>query len=514
MMDHLLVLPVVVPALLAAVLFTEGGNGTRFARGASLSGTAVLLVVALLLFERAAGGGIEVYSLGNWPAPFGIVLVLDRLSALLLVLTAVVALAALAYAVHGWDTRGRHFHALFQLQLMGINGAFLTGDLFNLFVFFEVLLIASYCLLVHGLGKPRLRAGVHYVVINLGGSTFFLIAIGLLYSVTGTLNMAHLAGRIAAASPEDIALVKASGLILFGVFGIKAAAFPLYFWLPAAYASACAPVAALFSLMTKVGVYAIVRVSTLVFGDGPFADPLQPWLPAVAMATLMLGSVGALGAESLARLVAYLTVASVGTMLIAVGLGTPGGLAAAIFYLTHSTLVIAALFLLVEILARQRGPLGDEIRPGPMLRTPTLIGLLFFIGAATAAGLPPSSGFFGKLMVLRSAQDLPLTAWTWSTVLLGGFAALIGCSRAGSMLVWSTASRAPIPDAHAPRSGEWLPIAALLLCGGLMVVFAAPLKSYSDAAALQLYTPRDYADAIIGPTPDPAPRPLFEGKSP
>jgi multicomponent K+:H+ antiporter subunit D len=394
---------------------------------------------------------------------------------------------------------------------MGLNGAFLTGDLFNLFVFFEVLLIASYCLLAHGLGAQRLRAGIHYVAINLTGSAVFLIAVSLLYSVTGTLNMAHLAERVAGVAEADLQIVQAAGLMLIGVFGVKAAAFPLYFWLPAAYSAASAPVAALFSLMTKVGVYSIVRVSALVFGAGPAADLTQPWLVVIAITTLLLGALGALAAGQMGRMVGYLTLSSVGMMLLAAGLGTPAALSAAIFYLTHSTLVIAALFLLVELVARQRGSVADAIRPGPALVRPGLTGLLFLVGAATVAGLPPSSGFLGKLMVLKSAQELPLAVWVWSAVLVASFVTLIGCARSGILLVWSSSPPATGGEAIPPRSGEWLPLAALLACGALMVAFAAPFKAYADAAAAQIYSPRDYAAAVIGATPDAAPRPLPAG---
>ena len=267
---------------------------------------------------------VQPYFVGDWPAPFGIVLVLDRLAALMLAIAAVIALAALAAAVAGerpWDARGRFFHPLFQFQLMGLNGAFLTGDLFNLFVFFEVLLVASYCLLLHGQGDARLRAGLHYVVVNLAASALFLVGVALLYSITGTLNLADLALRVPRVPPPDAPLVRAAALLLLVVFGVKAAAFPLYLWLPRAYAAAAAPVAALFALMTKVGVYSIVRVHGVVFGPdaGEAALVAAPWLAPAALATALLGVVGALAAPTLGRMAAYLTVASVGTLLIAVG---------------------------------------------------------------------------------------------------------------------------------------------------------------------------------------------------
>ncbi|MEX0760599.1 MAG: proton-conducting transporter membrane subunit, partial [Tistlia sp.] len=260
-MNHWIVVPVILPAMLAPLLVLAVRHSLTLQRVFSAVGTAALVAVSLGLALRAAGGGPEIYELGNWPAPFGIVLVLDRLSALMLLLTGLLAAAVLTYAISsGWDARGRHFHPLFQFQLMGVNGAFLTGDLFNLFVFFEVLLIASYGLMLHGGGAERLKAGVQYIVVNLAGSTLFLFAVGTIYAVTGTLNMADLAVKVQQVAPGDEALLRVGALLLLVVFAVKAALVPLHFWLPGTYANAPAPVAALFAIMTKVGAYSIIRV--------------------------------------------------------------------------------------------------------------------------------------------------------------------------------------------------------------------------------------------------------------
>jgi multicomponent K+:H+ antiporter subunit D len=512
-MNHLVVLPAVLPALTAAALLLLGRNRPAAARALSLATTAALLAVAAALLWQAAGGTQQVYVLGDWPAPFGIVLVADRLSTLLVALTSLVGFAALTYAVQGWDARGEHFHPLFQLQLMGLNGAFLTGDLFNLFVFFEVMLIASYCLLLHGLGAPRLRAAVHYVSINLAGSAVFLIAVSLLYSVTGTLNMAHLAERVSVLSAADLVLAHAAGLLLLGVFAVKGALFPLYFWLPGAYASASAPVAALFSIMTKVGVYAIVRVFTLVFGDGieTTADLVRPWILPAALATLGLAAIGALAAQRLSGLLSYLTVGSVGSMLIATALGSPAGLSAALYYLVHSTLAIAALFLLADVLARQRGAAADSLRPGPAIPQSTLLGIAFLVAAATVAGLPPFSGFIGKLMILQSAQRTSAVAWVWATVLGASFVSVLACARAGSLLMWTVSTQASAPRAAPARSAEWLPFVVLLACGTLLVAYAAPVQRYTAATAAQVVERDRYIAAVLGAARDRAPRPLPPG---
>ena len=272
-MNPLVIAPALLPLLAAILLLLLRHPNLRLRRWVSLVAVLGQVGLALALMAAVSAGDILVYALGHWPAPFGIVLVADRLTAWMLVITSLLALFALLYAIRGDDATGRHFHILFQLQLFGLNGAFLTGDLFNLFVFFEILLLASYGLLLHGGGRERTRAGLHFVVINLLGSTLFLFAVGTLYGVLGALNMADLAVKVAATPAENVALVRAAGLLLFGVFALKAALLPFYLWLPAAYTHTSAAVAALFAIMTKVGAYSILRVYTLIFGAnaGPAA---------------------------------------------------------------------------------------------------------------------------------------------------------------------------------------------------------------------------------------------------
>ncbi|MDR0808392.1 MAG: monovalent cation/H+ antiporter subunit D, partial [Gemmobacter sp.] len=265
MSGHWIILPVLLPALTGALCLLALRERLALARIASTAATLLLLLTGIGLMRET---GAEAYFLGDWPAPFGIVLVRDRLAALMVTLAALLALIAQCHAMaSGEDARGRHFHALWQFQLMGLNGAFLTGDAFNLFVFFEVLLIASYGLMVHGGGAARLKAGVQYVVVNLVGSTLFLLALATVYSVTGTLNMADLAVKLPLLPEGDFALVRLAGAMLLAVFALKAALVPLHVWLPATYAEAPAPVAALFAVMTKVGVYAALRFLTLIFPE-------------------------------------------------------------------------------------------------------------------------------------------------------------------------------------------------------------------------------------------------------
>ncbi|KSW26558.1 MULTISPECIES: monovalent cation/H+ antiporter subunit D [unclassified Pseudomonas] len=494
-MNHLLIAPVLLP-LFAGCLLLLAGHASRAARGISLLATLALLPTAALLLQQAAGGQVQFYALGNWQPPFGIILVLDRLSALMLLANAVLASFALLYALRGDDRRGKHFHALFQFQLLGLNGAFLTGDLFNLFVFFEILLIASYALLLHGGGAGRVRAGVHYVVLNLVGSAFFLIAVGTLYGVTGTLNMADMAVRVAQLGAADAPLVRAAALLLLVVFGLKAALLPLYFWLPRAYAEASAPVAALFSIMTKVGIYSILRVYTLIFGDhaGELANLAQAWLWPLALAGILVGTFGTLAATRLQGLLAYLVVVSAGTQLAVLALGSAQSLAALLFYLLHSTWVVGGLFLLADLIARQRGDKAGQLVQGPALLQPQLLGALFFVGAIAVAGLPPFSGFFAKLLILRSASGGEALA-LWAVVLGSGLLVTVTLSRAGSTLFWNT-GRSVLGNAERDPL-RLLAAVALLAAAVLLVLFAKPLQGYLQATAEQLLDVDLYRRAIL-----------------
>ncbi|MDZ4093640.1 MAG: monovalent cation/H+ antiporter subunit D, partial [Paracoccaceae bacterium] len=452
-MNHWIIAPVVLPAVLAPLIVLGMRHDLILQRVFSLAGTAALVLIGAGLLYHASANPPEVYFLGNWPAPFGITLVLDRLSAIMVTLTAVLALLVQLYAVStAWDTHGRHFHVLFQFQLMGICGAFLTGDAFNLFVFFEVLLIASYGLMIHGGGRDRLRAGLQYVAFNLLGSTLFLFALATIYAVTGTLNMADLAVKVALLPKEDAALIRVAGVLLILVFAIKGALVPLHFWLPATYARAPGPVAALFAVMTKVGAYAVIRVCTLIFPpDTPatgtlFADLLLP----AALVTLVLGAVGVLGAVSLARLVAFATIASMGTLFVAIAQFTPQSTAAALYYLIHSTFAGATLFLVADLVTDRRKE--DGLRQAlPPIAQNGLIAALFFAGAIATAGMPPLSGFLGKLLILDAIRG-PGMALIWGSVLITSLIMIMGFSRAGSTLFWKSHASATLdPPHHRPE---------------------------------------------------------------
>ncbi|MCT2539893.1 monovalent cation/H+ antiporter subunit D [Sedimentimonas flavescens] len=499
-MDHWIVAPVVLPAFLAPLIVLWMRFDLRSQRVFSVAGMTALVALAIALAVSASTNGPEVYRLGNWEAPFGIVLVLDRLSALMLLLTSVLGLAVVLYSIgSGWDKRGWHFHSLMQFQMMGINGAFLTGDAFNLFVFFEVLLIASYGLMIHSGGEARLKAGVQYVVYNLAGSTLFLFALGTIYSVTGTLNMADLAQKVAVMPASETGLLRVGAGLLMLVFAVKAALVPFQFWLPATYTNAPGPVAALFAIMTKVGVYAIVRIYTLVFPAGGTIGWLaqEVLLPAAAI-SLIIGMIGVLGARDMGRTVAYSVIGSVGTMMLAFAQFTEGATGAGLYYMVHSTLAAAALFLIVDLVRERRGAAGLAITPVPPIRNAGLIAGMFFAGAIAMAGMPPLSGFIGKLMILDATRG---QWWLWGVVLVTSLIAIVGFGRAGSTVFWK--AHAAAGDQPEPTRDASSPGLAFTATGGLiaglvaLTVFAGPTTAWLNATAQQLYTPSAYIDAVM-----------------
>ena len=500
-MTHWLIAPIVLPALLAPFIVLAARYHIGIQRVFSIAGVVTLIAIAAGLAWGAADGTVMLYLLSDWAAPFGIVLVGDRLSTMMVLLTAVLALFVLIYAIaSGWDDRGRHFHALFQFQLMGIMGAFLTGDLFNLFVFFEVLLIASYGLMIHAGGDARLRAGVQYVLFNLIGSTLFLFALGAIYAETGTLNMADLANRVALIGPEGTVGIRVAAVLLLLVFAIKAAVVPLHFWLPSSYAEAPAPVAALFAIMTKVGAYAIIRVYTMIFPPGleATAGLHEQWLLPAALISLGVGMVGVLAAKRLDRLAAFSIIGSMGMVMISISLFSPEGIAAALYYIVHSTLAGAALFLISDLVRTGRGNLN--LTPQPPVAGAALTAGLFFAGAIAMAGLPPLSGFLGKLLVLDAAYGTDLMVWIWVIVLGSSLISILGFARAGSIVFWKSQSVAPPQDAPvmtAPSTMSYVAVGGLISLLAVHTIFAGQVHGYTTAIAAQLFEPDPYITTVL-----------------
>lgn len=532
LLRHLIVLPVVVPLVAGAVMmFLSEARRTARVTLALVSVLIQLAVGAVLLYLTSDAApwiwaeGVGVYAIGGWPAPFGIVLVVDRLSAVMVTLGAVVALSTLVYSVARWDRPGQPFHSLFQFLAMGLNGAFLTGDLFNLFVFFEVLLAASYGLLLRGAGAPRVKLGLHYVAVNLVASFLFLIGVALIYGVAGTLNMADLAGRAAALAPADRALFDAGAAIMGIAFLVKAGSWPLNFWLPGAYSVAVAPAAASFAMLTKMGLYAVLRVGTLIEED----ETLWAALFYIGLATLATSTVGMLAAKHLARLVSYSVIVSMGLLLMALGLRIEALTAPVLFYLIVSVLTTSTFFMLTGMTDRTRvtdppvSPDDDAmpLPPSPYvaygIREPSVyempegsgvalpaamafLGMAFVSCTLLVAGLPPLPGFLAKFALLSTAFDAapagsaPAGIWALCiAVLLSGLAGVVALSRIGMRLFWSVAAR----TTPRLRVLEAAPVAVLvLICLGLSVL-ANPVTRYLESAARSLHEPHTYIRVVL-----------------
>lgn len=488
-MQHLSIFPVLIPLLFGAIMLLPPiSRNINYQRIASVIGTLFMLMSTATLLYKVNAEGVQLYALGGWQAPFGIALVADRVSSLMVLLTSFMSFAIMLYAVSGQDKGGAYFHPLFMFQIMGINGAFLTGDIFNLFVFFEVLLIASYALLIHAGGKQKTQATLHYVILNLVGSSFFLFGLGILYGTLGTLNMADMAIKVGQLQGETATLAKTGALLLLVVFGLKAAMLPMHFWLPKTYASASAPVAALFAIMTKVGVYSIFRVYTVIFGEhaGELANIATPWLWPLALLTITIGSIGVFASPGIKTLSANLVIVSSGSLLACAAINSEEATSAALYYMVHSTLASAALFLLADVMSRQRGKAEDRFVRSRPFAQPRLLGFAFAILALSLVGMPPLSGFVGKIMILQATQSSTQTMWVWPLILLGSLAALIIFSRAGTTLFWRHNGNATA-EAEPAKKLEIAGIALLLLASPLLVLFGGDVSEYTQQAASYLH---------------------------
>ena len=508
---HLPAAAVALPLAVAALMLPFDERRHRLKAALSVSASLALLAVATALVVRAEAPVMHVYPLGSWPAPFGIVLVADRLSALMVLLAAALGAAALVFSIARWHRAGPHFHSLVHFLLAGLNGTFLTGDLFNLFVFFELLLVASYGLALHGSGTPRVRASLHYIVINLAASLLFLVGVSLMYGIAGSLNMADLAARLPQVPAADRALFEIGAAALGIAFLVKAGMWPLGFWLPSTYAAASAPAAALFSILGKVGVYAVLRVWLVVFGGEAGAE----FLTYGGMATLAYGAAGVLSSQQLGRQAGFSVIVSSGILLGAAGLGGVATTGAAIYYLVVSTLGLAALFLLIELVERAREPgadvlavtadafgLADEPEPedevGVVIPAAmALLGLSFGAAALLVAGLPPLPGFVAKfalLATLLDAKPVPAAVWAFlALILLSGLAAIIGLGRAGIRIFWASEERS-VPRV---RVIEIAPVAALLAVCIALTVAAGPALRYMQEAARALHAPGAYIEEVL-----------------
>jgi multicomponent Na+:H+ antiporter subunit D len=496
-MNASLILPILLPLAggVAAILVKADVKRSFYL---SLVIAGMHVVAGGLLLHRVHVNGIFATQLGNWPAPFGITLVADRLSAVMVIITAVVNLAVTSYSRAEIDAAlvRRGYYCLLQILVCGICGSFLTGDIFNLYVWFEVMLMASFGLLILGQSKTQLGGGIKYVVINLLATLLFLAGVGMLYGLTGTLNMADLHEKVPLVANRG--LLAAIAMLFLAAFGIKAALFPLFFWLPAAYHTPPVSISAIFSgLLTKVGIYALLRVFTLVFGvDTAF---LYAVLPIMAALTMITGVLGAAAHNEFRRILSFHIISQVGYMLMGLAMQTSLALAGTIFYLVHHIVVKANLFLISGVAKRLQGSFELK-RLGGIYRRNGWIALLFFIPAFSLAGFPPLSGFWAKMILIRASLEIH-AYW------IAFVAAAVGLLTVYSMTkIWAEAFWKPAPKTNdTPQTAIrslpfWMvaPIAALTILTIVIGLGAEIVFQYAMQAAEELSHPQYYVTAVLG----------------
>lgn len=500
----LTVSPILVP-LATAALCAAAWRSVRLQRVISLTGAAALLACAILLVVRAAESGIAVAQMSDWPAPFGITLVVDHLSAIMVLAAAAMALAVAIYAFGDVDpVRERHgFHPVFQTLMVGVCGSFVTGDLFNMYVWFEVMLISSFMLLALGGTRAQIDGAIKYAALNLVATACFLTAVALLYGLTGTLNMADLAVRLK--EVRQTGIVTTVAVLFIIAFGMKGAVFPLFFWLPASYHTPAVAVQAIFAgLLTKVGVYALLRTFTLIFvGDVAWTHGLLLW---IAGLTMLAGALGALAVRDLRRALSWQVVAHIGYMVMGLALFTPLAVAGAVFYLVHDIVVKTNLFLGAGIARRLTGT--DDLRTmGGLFKATPLLAVAMFVPLASLAGFPPLSGFWSKLMLLQAG--LEKQAYVIAAVsLAAGLLTMWLVGRIWAELFWKDHPKDGVATfagmGAGTRAALLAPVfvlSAVTVCIGL---YAEPLMGFAEAAAFGLLDPSAYVEAVLGarePTP-------------
>jgi len=495
-MSWYLTLPLMTPAITAVFAFLY--RGKPVGRWISLFGAALGLLFAVLLMAQIIAHDVIVGRMGGWPPPFGIALVADLLSGIMVMLTAISGLAAALYAMGDVDKEMERmgFHSLLQLLLFGVTGAFLTGDLFNMYVWFEVLLISSFGLLVVGGRRDQIDGAVKYVTLNLVATLVFLSGLGLLYGATGTLNMADLHGKVAASEQQGLMTVIAMFFII--AFGMKAAVFPLYFWLPASYHTPAYTVSAIFAgLLTKVGVYALMRVFTLIFvGDVGYTHTILLW---IATLTMLFGVIGAAVQMDMRKILSFHIISQIGYMVLGLALYTPLALMGGIFYIVHHIVVKANLFLVAGVASRIAGS-SDLKKIGGLYKSAPFLAILFLIPAFSLSGFPPLSGFWAKLVIV----DATLQSEEW---IVAGVALFVGLLTIFSMTkIWALAFWKDHPDGLEPKLADLGDKRAFLvwpiigLCAVTLAIsfYPEPFAVIAERAATQLLSPDVYVNAVLG----------------
>lgn len=500
-MSWLLVLPIAVPFATAVLAFLFRANGPA-GRWLSIGGSVLLLAASVGLMLVVLQRGVIAAQMGGWPAPFGITLVADLLSAVMVVITAITGLAVAIYALADIDARREAlgYHVLFHVLLAGVSGAFLTGDLFNLYVWFEVMLIASFGLLVLGGDREQLDGGIKYVALNLVSTAMFLSGIGLLYGLTGTLNMADL--HVAVREVENTGLLTVVAVLFMVAFGVKAAVFPLFFWLPASYHTPPVAISAVFAgLLTKVGVYALIRMFTMVFTqDTGYTHGL---LLVIAVLTMLTGVLGAAAQNEFRKILSFHIVSQIGYMVLGLALYTPLALVGAVFYLVHHIIVKANLFLVSGIANRLTGSFSLA-SIGGLYKSSPLLAMLFLVPAFSLAGFPPLSGFWAKFLLVKASLDI-------GAYLVAGIALLVGILTVFSMTkIWAEVFWKPHPAGVDPalrlvgrgdRMALLVPVAGLAVMTVVIGFFPEPFVAFAERSAAQLLDPVGYVGAVSGVSP-------------
>ncbi len=487
-----LVLPILVPFATATILLMAPKR-PFLQRAIGLAGSVLLLVSAIALFIRVEADGIQALHLGGWPAPFGITLVADLLAALLVVTVGIVAVAATAAAFAGVDPRREAigYHPLVQILLMGVAGAFLTGDFFNLYVWFELMLVASFVLMSLYRNRAQAEAAFKYVAINLIASSIFLTGLGLLYGVAGTLNMADLARVWPALRTTGMDTVLA--MLFIVAFSIKAGLFPLFFWLPASYHTPPAIVGAVFAgLLTKVGVYALIRIFTLLFQGA--VPELFTLLVVMSAATMVIGLVAAQSERDFRRILSFNLVGHIGYTTASLSLLTPAALSGAIFYVLHHIFVITNLFIVSGVMLRLRRT-TDMAALGGLYRDQPMFAVLAMVPIFSLAGVPPLSGFLGKLAILEGAFAAE-EYWIGGIILAVGLLTLLSMGRAWVEGFWAPAAQTH--DQGTPGRPLLIVISALSLVTVAITFWAGPLFDLTSRAAIQLLERDEYIQAVLG----------------
>lgn len=491
-MINLPILPILIP-LLAAIILLVFAKNISAQRIISVIASAGAVIAALAVMLKVKSDGIQTADMGSWPAPFGITLVSDMLSILLVLTSSVITLCVILYSFRsiGKGREAFYYYPIVQFLLVGVNGSFTTGDIFNLFVFFEIMLMSSYVLIVIGGTKVQLRESIKYILVNVISSAIFVIAVGYLYSVTGSLNMAHISSRISEIGAEPIITVLA--VLFLIVFGLKGGIFPLYFWLPGSYAAPPAAVLALFgSLLTKVGIYAILRTYTLFFShDQQFTHDI---LSLLALLTVVAGSIGALAYRDVKQILIYNIIIAVGVLLFGIAVMTPDSIAGTVFYLIHDMIIKAGLFLLGGIMIYITGT-SSLTKMGGLIRHYPILGWTFLVAAFALAGIPPLSGFAGKLLIVRAGFEAGEYVGA-IVILLSSLVVLYSVVNLFMAVFWKTPER-PLPKTKKQTAALFLPAAVLIVLSVLYGVGTEAVYPYVMQAVDALIHPEIYIDAVL-----------------